>query len=248
MKQRKSLTDLVPNASADAIDLMTKLLHLNPEKRITALDALEHPYVAKFHNLNNEIQLDYDIIPPVDDDVQLSVDEYRQKLYEMIVQKRVEIKKRSDRNNNHSNVSSTAGRVSSGRNNSSKAGLERKASVNSDSGVHMQQRKSNSMPTSGYGDMETSPVHTYSVGTHKYSAPTTNGYSNTSGVTGHPTKGYEHVKSTFENGNKAYDFVSLPSQKPPIGQFNRTTHTAPSDRKHLKPLNPRRYINTFTNF
>jgi len=39
-----------PNASPNALDLIKKLLVFNPKKRLTAKQALEHPYVAAFHN------------------------------------------------------------------------------------------------------------------------------------------------------------------------------------------------------
>ena len=37
------------NASPDALDLLKKLLLLDPHQRITAHDALSHPYVTQFH-------------------------------------------------------------------------------------------------------------------------------------------------------------------------------------------------------
>lgn len=82
-KPKKSLDDLMPTVPPDAIDLLKRLLHFNPDKRLTAEQALSHPYVAKFHNPDEEPSLDYDIVPPLDDDVQLSVEEYRIKLYEV---------------------------------------------------------------------------------------------------------------------------------------------------------------------
>ena len=50
---------------------------------MTAEEALAHPYLAKFHNPAEEHSLTYDVVPPVDDDVQLSVAEYRTKLYDV---------------------------------------------------------------------------------------------------------------------------------------------------------------------
>lgn len=38
---------------------------------------------ARFHNPAREPSLDYDVILPVDDDIQLSVTQYRNKLYEV---------------------------------------------------------------------------------------------------------------------------------------------------------------------
>lgn len=89
-RSKKSLESLIPEAPKDAIDLMRKLLQFNPDKRITADEALRHSYVARFHNVSEEIALNYDVVPPLSDDTQLTVDEYRSKLYEMIMTKKQE--------------------------------------------------------------------------------------------------------------------------------------------------------------
>lgn len=89
-KPKKTMEDLMEDAPKDAIDLCRKLLQFNPDKRITADEALRHPYVSRFHNPKEEISLNYDVVPPLSDDVQLTVDEYRTKLYEMIMQKKAE--------------------------------------------------------------------------------------------------------------------------------------------------------------
>ncbi|XP_071837180.1 extracellular signal-regulated kinase 2-like isoform X2 [Apostichopus japonicus] len=94
VRHRQSLEDLLPNAPKDALDLIRKLLHFNPEKRPTASQALRHPYVSRFRNAADERLLDYDVIPPLDDDVQLSVKEYRAKLYEMIKEKKARHRKK----------------------------------------------------------------------------------------------------------------------------------------------------------
>ncbi|XP_038047440.1 extracellular signal-regulated kinase 2-like isoform X2 [Patiria miniata] len=94
VRHRQSFEDILPKAPADAIDLLRRLLHFNPEKRLTAAEALKHPYVAKFHNAAEEKVLDYDVVPPLDDDVQLSVGEYRRKLYEMIKEKKARHRER----------------------------------------------------------------------------------------------------------------------------------------------------------
>uniref|UniRef100_S4RYQ1 Mitogen-activated protein kinase 15 n=1 Tax=Petromyzon marinus TaxID=7757 RepID=S4RYQ1_PETMA len=80
-RQRQSLESLLPNAPPNALDLLKRLLVFNPEKRLTAEEALGHPYVAQFHNPQTELAVDYDVVP-VDDDTRLSVAEYRNKLYE----------------------------------------------------------------------------------------------------------------------------------------------------------------------
>jgi serine/threonine protein kinase len=43
-----------PNASAQALDLIQQCLQFNPDKRISSIDALKHPYVAEFHNPDDE--------------------------------------------------------------------------------------------------------------------------------------------------------------------------------------------------
>lgn len=49
-----SLNEVFSGASAQALDLMSQCLHFNPDKRVRAADALKHPYVAEFHNPDDE--------------------------------------------------------------------------------------------------------------------------------------------------------------------------------------------------
>lgn len=85
-KPKRSLEDVIPSAPPDGIDLLKGLLQFNPDKRLTAEQALKHPFVARFHNPEEEPSMDYDVIPALNDDVQLSVEEYRVKLYEVSAQ------------------------------------------------------------------------------------------------------------------------------------------------------------------
>lgn len=66
-----SLADMFPHASPDAIDLMSRLLHFNPEKRITAQEALEHPYVRQFHDPSQEPDAPYIITVPINDNTKV---------------------------------------------------------------------------------------------------------------------------------------------------------------------------------
>ncbi|XP_017276608.1 mitogen-activated protein kinase 15 isoform X2 [Kryptolebias marmoratus] len=89
LKPQVPLEDLLqPSVPPDALDLLKGLLVFNPDKRLTAEQALQHPYVARFHNPAKEPALNYDVVLPVDDDVQLSVVQYRNKVYEMILERR----------------------------------------------------------------------------------------------------------------------------------------------------------------
>lgn len=77
-------TILGPNVPSDAMDLINKLLVFNPEKRLTAEEALEHQYVSRFHDPSEEIEMSSSVVIPLNDDVRLSVDDYRNKLYEIM--------------------------------------------------------------------------------------------------------------------------------------------------------------------
>lgn len=89
----RSLQSMYPNASEEAIDLLRKLLMFNPDQRITAEQALEHPYLAQFHNPEEEPSCDKPIKIPIDDNKKLSVAAYREELYTSIIKVAVEVNK-----------------------------------------------------------------------------------------------------------------------------------------------------------
>ncbi|KAG8134142.1 hypothetical protein E2320_011849 [Naja naja] len=79
-----TLEELLPASTPpQALDLLKRLLVFNPEKRLTAEEALEHPYVQRFHCAAKEPALNYSVTLPLADDVQLSVAEYRNRVYEV---------------------------------------------------------------------------------------------------------------------------------------------------------------------
>eukprot|EP01121_Diplochlamys_sp_Union-15-3_P010084 TRINITY_DN2794_c0_g1_i1.p1 TRINITY_DN2794_c0_g1~~TRINITY_DN2794_c0_g1_i1.p1 ORF type:complete len:374 (-),score=65.07 TRINITY_DN2794_c0_g1_i1:266-1360(-) len=84
----KNVRSLFPNAPEDALDLLIKLLKFNPNKRITAEEALQHPYVAQFHNPINEPSCNKKIEIPIDDNTKYKIGDYRNKLYADILAKR----------------------------------------------------------------------------------------------------------------------------------------------------------------
>jgi mitogen-activated protein kinase 15 len=63
----KKLRDMFPTASDEALDLIKNLLQFNPNKRLTATQALQHPYVAQFHNPDEEPVCTKKINIPIDD-------------------------------------------------------------------------------------------------------------------------------------------------------------------------------------
>ena len=66
-KKAKKFKDLFPTASDEAIDLLLRLFKFNPTKRLTADEALQHPYVAQFHNPEDEPVCTKKIAIPIDD-------------------------------------------------------------------------------------------------------------------------------------------------------------------------------------
>jgi len=104
-----TLVQLFPNASEQAADLLHKLLEFNPDKRITAEEALRHPYLAQFHNPADEPSCNHIISIPIDDNTKwvvslinkqhliltflwrccrYTIQEYREKLYAEIVKRK----------------------------------------------------------------------------------------------------------------------------------------------------------------
>lgn len=88
------VADWFPDAPTEAHDLMRRLLCFNPGKRLTAEEALQHPYVAQFHNPSEEPSASSPIQSPIDDNTKFSITEYRDKLYLEIVKRKKELRRR----------------------------------------------------------------------------------------------------------------------------------------------------------
>lgn len=63
---RCSLADALPKASRDAVDLLAQMLALDPCHRISAEEALRHPYLADLHDPDDE-----PIALPFDEDLEV---------------------------------------------------------------------------------------------------------------------------------------------------------------------------------
>ena len=82
--KKRSFKQLFGHAPPEALDFLRKLLTFNPKKRITVEEALEHPYVADFHNLEEEISINRPVKIPISDNTRLSRHQYRDALHMFI--------------------------------------------------------------------------------------------------------------------------------------------------------------------
>jgi len=89
----RSLTEIFPTASAEALDLMRMCLQFNPEKRCSAEEAIRHPYVAQFHNPDDEPVAARAVQILIDDNTKYSAADYRERLYREIAKKKKEARR-----------------------------------------------------------------------------------------------------------------------------------------------------------
>jgi mitogen-activated protein kinase 15 len=90
----RPLRELFPGAPPEALDLLKRLLVFNPARRLSAEEALRHPYVSQFHNPADEPRAEGTISIPIDDNTRFGVGEYRDKLYGEIVKRKKELRRR----------------------------------------------------------------------------------------------------------------------------------------------------------
>ncbi|KAL0598464.1 Mitogen-activated protein kinase 15 [Plecturocebus cupreus] len=87
-RPRRTLDTLLPpDTSPEALDLLRRLLVFAPDKRLSATQALQHPYVQRFHCPSDEWAQKADVRLRVHEGVQLSAPEYRSRVYQMILER-----------------------------------------------------------------------------------------------------------------------------------------------------------------
>jgi mitogen-activated protein kinase 15 len=68
-------------ADADTIDFMQKLLVFNPDNRMPVPVALDHRFLAQFHNAEEEIACDQPLTLSLNDNRRYTLQDYRNKIY-----------------------------------------------------------------------------------------------------------------------------------------------------------------------
>ncbi|XP_029779118.1 mitogen-activated protein kinase 15 isoform X1 [Suricata suricatta] len=88
-RPRQTLDALLPpETPLEALDLLKGLLVFAPDKRLSAAQALQHPYVQRFHCPAREWTMDSTVRLPVLEGAQLSAPEYRSRVYQTILERR----------------------------------------------------------------------------------------------------------------------------------------------------------------
>lgn len=91
---QRDMREIFPNASPEAYDLLRRLLQFNPSNRITAEEALRHPYCAQFHDPAHEPSAMRLITIPINDNTKYTIAEYRETLYTEIVRRKKEMRRK----------------------------------------------------------------------------------------------------------------------------------------------------------
>lgn len=78
---RRSIEVRMVGESREFVDFLQLSLQMNPEKRLTAQEALEHPHMANFHNPDDEPSFGRRVSLPVPDHQLLTSTRYRVQIY-----------------------------------------------------------------------------------------------------------------------------------------------------------------------
>ena len=86
--KRRGLEEFFPRATYEALDFLKRCFQFNPNKRANVDELLQHPYLGNFRGSEDECACEAPIDIPLDDNVRLSVRDYRDKLYQEIIKRR----------------------------------------------------------------------------------------------------------------------------------------------------------------
>lgn len=93
VKNKKSFSAFFKDTAPETLDFLQKCLEFNPEKRFDIEEALGHPFVVQFRDKKDEPILTEPVIISIDDNRKLSIKDYREALYNDIINKKKEERK-----------------------------------------------------------------------------------------------------------------------------------------------------------
>ena len=135
--KQKNLKVLFPKATAIELDLLGRLLQFNPNKRINVLEALEHPYVADFHEqyAESEIECEKPIKLDINDKIKYTVKEYKQKLFDDLLKRKKEVRKKIMNMNMHLNYNSHS--INNNKNNNINNNYKNNININNKNNINI---------------------------------------------------------------------------------------------------------------
>jgi len=90
----KALNEVFPLASAEAKDLLKTCFFFNPNSRASAEECLRHIFVTEFHSEEDEPNYPHGPLKlPIDDNIKLTHNQYRERLYQEITNRRRDSRK-----------------------------------------------------------------------------------------------------------------------------------------------------------
>ena len=85
--KKKGFASFFTNQDELAIDFIKSLLVYNPNKRLSVEAALNHAYVAEFHDVAEEIVKESPVLIKFNENKKLQIKDYRDAIYEEIIKK-----------------------------------------------------------------------------------------------------------------------------------------------------------------
>lgn len=90
----KELKEIFGQGNEQLVDLVGKLLQFNPTKRLTAAEAIQHPYLADFASTKDEAEFKGKIKFEVSDNVKLTIADYKRLIYNSTAEEEFESPKK----------------------------------------------------------------------------------------------------------------------------------------------------------